>query len=101
LVAAGDICSAGALDDHRAYVRALDRLSDDRRDKDRTIKGLNFFKRSEQALLRALQAPQFNIRRMRRAALIVFAPKFEPGCGACPGGASASIRHLRMIPTYL
>ena len=63
-----------ALDDHSAGVRALDRLSEDRRDEDRRdedrlIKGLNFFKSSEQALLRALQAPQFNIRGVRRADL--------------------------------
>ena len=51
-----------ALDDHSAGVRALDRLSEDRRDDDRLIKGLNFFKRSEQALLRALQRPQLVFR---------------------------------------
>src|SRR5271165_17388 len=67
-----------ALDDHSAGVRALDRLSEDRRDEDRLIKGLNFFKRSEQALLRALQAPQFNIRGVRRADLIAFVPNSSP-----------------------
>jgi hypothetical protein len=67
-----------ALDDHSAGVRALDRLSEDRRDEDRLIKGLNFFKRSEQALLRALQAPQFNIRGVRRADLIACVPNSSP-----------------------
>ena len=67
-----------ALDDHSAGVRALDRLSEDRRDEDRLIKGLNFFKRSEQALLRALQAPQFNIRGVRRADLIASVPNSSP-----------------------
>jgi hypothetical protein len=67
-----------ALDDHSAGVRALARLSDDRRDQDRVIKGLNFFKRSEQALLRALQRPQFNIRGMRRADLTAFVPALSP-----------------------
>jgi hypothetical protein len=46
-----------ALDDHSAGVRVLDRLTEDRREQDRPIKGLNFFERTEQALLRALQAP--------------------------------------------
>jgi hypothetical protein len=67
-----------ALDDHSAGVRALGRLSDDQRDEDRLIKGLNFFKRSEQALLRALQRPQFNIRGMRRADLTAFVPALSP-----------------------
>jgi hypothetical protein len=64
-----------ALDDHSAGARALDRLSQDQRDdSDRLIKGLNFFKRSEQALLRALQRPQFNIRGLRRADLATLVP---------------------------
>jgi hypothetical protein len=67
-----------ALDDHSAGVRALDRLSEDQRDEGRLIKGLNFFKRSEQALLRALQRPQFNIRGMRRADLAAFVPTLSP-----------------------
>jgi len=67
-----------ALDDHSDGVRALDRLSEDRRDQDRPIKGLNFFKRSEQALLRALQAPQFNIRGLRRADLAALVPSLGP-----------------------
>jgi hypothetical protein len=67
-----------ALDDHSAGVRALDRLSQDQRDQDRIIKGLNFFKSSEQALLRALQRPQFNIRGLRRADLAAFVPSLNP-----------------------
>ncbi len=78
LAAAGDICSACPLSTKSAGVRALDRVSEDRRDEDRLIKGLNFFKRSEQALLRALQAPQFNIRGMRRVDLIAFVPNSSP-----------------------
>jgi hypothetical protein len=65
------------FDDHSAGVRALDRLSEDRRHDDRLIKGLNFFKRSEQALLRNLQRPQFNIRGLRRADL-TFVPSSSP-----------------------
>ena len=67
-----------ALDDHSGGVRSLDRLSEDRRDEDRLIKGLNFFKRSEQMLLRALQRPEFNIRGMRRADLAAFVPDLSP-----------------------
>jgi len=67
-----------ALDDHSAGARALDRLSQDQRDQDRIIKGLNFFKGSEQALLRALQRPQFNIRGLRRADLAAFVPSLNP-----------------------
>ncbi len=83
-----------ALDDHSAGVRALDRLSEDRRDEDRLIKGLNFFKRSEQALLRALQAPQFNIRGVRRADLIAFVPNSSP---AAPSRQLKRIRRLGLI----
>lgn len=67
-----------ALDDHSAGARALDRLSQDQRDQGRIIKGLNFFKRGEQALLRALQRPQFNIRGLRRADLAAFVPTSNP-----------------------
>ena len=78
-----------ALDDHSAGVRALDRLSEDRRDEDRLIKGLNFFKRSEQALLRALQRPQFNIRGLRRVDLTAFVP------GLSPAALSRQISRMR------
>ena len=78
-----------ALDDHSAGVRALDRLSEDRRGDDRLIKGLNFFKRSEQALLRALQRPQFNIRGLRRADLTAFVP------GLSPAALSRQISRMR------
>lgn len=45
------------LDDHRSGKRALNRLTEDRREADRPVKGLIFFKRSEQQLLRALRRP--------------------------------------------
>lgn len=48
-----------AINDHSAGVRALDRLTEEKRDADRPIKGLNFFKRTEQQLLRALLRPEF------------------------------------------
>lgn len=63
-----------ALDDHSAGQRALDRLTDDQRQGARVIKGLNFFKRTEQQLLRALQRPQFNIHGLRRADVMAVLP---------------------------
>jgi hypothetical protein len=52
--------------------RDLARLSEPQREADRTIKGLNFFDRTEQRLLRALQRPEFNIHGVRRADLKPF-----------------------------
>jgi len=63
-----------ALNDHSAGQRALSRLTNERRESDRPIKGLNFFKRTEQQLLRALQRPQFNIHGLRRADLMALLP---------------------------
>ena len=67
-----------ALDDHSAGQRALDRLTQERREADRPIKGLNFFKRAEQQLLQGMQRPQFNIHGLRRADLIALLPQFSP-----------------------
>ena len=58
-----------ALQDTSSGERDLVRLSAPQQDGDRTIKGLNFFERTEQRLLRALQRPEFNIHGMRRADL--------------------------------
>jgi DNA-binding HxlR family transcriptional regulator len=49
-------------------------LTESRHDGERTIKGLNFFARTEQALLRTLQRPEFNIHGMRRADIKPFVP---------------------------
>jgi hypothetical protein len=67
-----------ALEDHSAGLRALNRLTEEHREGDRPIKGLNFFKRTEQQLLRALQRPEFNIHGVRRADLIGLLPAFSP-----------------------
>jgi len=80
-----------ALDDHSAGVRALDRLTEERRDEDRPIKGLNFFARTEQALLRALQQPEFNIRGLRRADLTAFVPALSPAA------LSRQLKRLRLL----
>ncbi len=58
-----------ALDDTSRGERDLVRLSAPQQHCERTIKGLNFFQRTEQHLLRALQRPEFNIHGMRRADL--------------------------------
>jgi hypothetical protein len=61
-----------ALEDTSSGQRDLARLTEARREADRTIKGLNFFEHTEQKLLRALQRPEFNIHGMRRADLKPF-----------------------------
>ncbi len=81
-----------ALDDHSAGVRALDRLSEDRRDEDRLIKGLNFFKRSEQAWLRALKRPQFNSPRTAPSRPDCLCSRLEPGCSLPANHAHAQAR---------
>lgn len=58
-----------ALQDTSSGERDLVRLSEPQQDGERTIKGLNFFQRAEQRLLRALQRPEFNIHGMRRSDL--------------------------------
>jgi len=67
-----------AIEDHTAGIRALDRLTEEQREADHPIKGLNFFKRTEQQLLRALQRPEFNIHGVRRADLIRLLPHLSP-----------------------
>jgi hypothetical protein len=61
-----------AIEDTSSGARELARLTSPQHEGDRTIKGLNFFERTEQQLLRALQRPEFNIHGMRRADLKVF-----------------------------
>ena len=63
-----------ALEDSSNGQRELARLSEPKHDGERSIKGLNFFARTEQALLRALQRAEFNIRGVRRAQLKAFVP---------------------------
>jgi hypothetical protein len=80
-----------AIEDHSDGVRALNRLTEEKRDADRPIKGLNFFKRTEQHLLRALQRPEFNIHGVRRADLISLLPDFSPAA------LSRQLRRLRAL----
>jgi len=66
-----------AIEDTSSGERDLTRLTEPQRDGDRTIKGLNFFERAEQQLLRALQRPEFNIHGVRRADLKPFVSGFS------------------------
>jgi hypothetical protein len=63
-----------ALDDFSAGVRNLDRLTTAKVIDGQKIKGFNFFDATQQALLRALQRAEFNLRSIRRADLIPFLP---------------------------
>jgi hypothetical protein len=63
-----------AIEDTSGGSRDLTRLTESKREGKRTIKGLNFFERTEQSLLRALQRPEFNIRGLRRADLKSLVP---------------------------
>jgi len=66
-----------ALEDSSGGERDLARLSEPQHDGERTFKGLNFFNATEQALLRALQRPEFNIRGVRRAEVTPFVPELS------------------------
>ena len=59
-----------SLDDPSAGVRDLQRLSQPRLGSDPSVKGLNFFNATDQALLRTLQRGEFNIHGWRRADLL-------------------------------
>jgi hypothetical protein len=80
-----------ALDDTSGGERDLARLTQSKQDGERTIKGLNFFARADQAVLRALQRPEFNIRGVRRADLKPFAPSLSEA------GLSRQLRRLRAL----
>ena len=80
-----------ALDDHSSGTRALERLTEDRREGDRPVKGLNFFKSTEQDLLRALQRPEFNVHGVRRSDLASFVP------GLSPSALSRQLKRLRVL----
>jgi hypothetical protein len=66
-----------AIEDISGGARDLTRLTEPQREGERTIKGLNFFERTEQQLLRALQRPEFNIHGMRRADLKPLVPELS------------------------
>jgi hypothetical protein len=63
-----------ALDDFSAGDRNLHRLTRPKTVEGHTLKGFNFFDSTQQALLCALQRPEFNIRGICRADLTRFLP---------------------------
>jgi hypothetical protein len=78
-----------ALDDHSGGQRDLDRLTQPKQTLKQTFKGFNFFDQTEQALLRALQRPEFNLHGLRRAHLQPYLP------AQSPASLSRQIRRLR------
>jgi hypothetical protein len=67
-----------ALDDFSAGVRALDRLTKPHTVDDKTVKGINFFDPTDNALLHALQNPRTNIAGIRRADLLSLLDHLSP-----------------------
>jgi hypothetical protein len=80
-----------ALDDFSAGVRALDRLTRPRTVDDKTIKGINFFDPTDNALLHALQDPRVNIAGIRRGDLLPLLEQLSPD------RLSRQLRRLRDI----
>jgi hypothetical protein len=80
-----------ALDDFSAGVRALDRLTRPRTIDDKTVKGINFFDPTDNALLHALQNPRVNIAGIRRADLPPLPERLSPD------RLSRQLRRLRDI----
>jgi hypothetical protein len=66
-----------ALDDFSAGHRNLEKLIGPKEIDGQKLKGLNFFDKAEQTLLRSLQRPQFNIRGLRRADIKPFLPNMS------------------------
>ena len=67
-----------SLDHFSAGIRTLDRLTQPRPVKGRTVRGLTFFSRAERTLLAALQRPAFNIAGLRRADLLPLLARCSP-----------------------
>ena len=67
-----------AIDDFSAGVRALGRLTKPRLVDDKTVKGINFFDPTDNALLHALQNPRTNIAGIRRADLLSLLDHLSP-----------------------
>jgi hypothetical protein len=79
-----------SLDDHSSGQRLLDRVSAPKPDGDRSFKGLNFFDRNDQSLLRAVQRPEFNIHGLARRDLTRLLPNLSPST------LSRQLRRLRV-----
>lgn len=80
-----------SLDDHSGGQRALERVTHPKPDGDRSFKGLNFFDRNDQALMRAVQRPAFNIHGLARCDLLRLLPDLSPA------RLSRQLRRLRVL----
>ena len=80
-----------SLDDHSGGQRALERVTHPKPDGDRSFKGVNFFDRNDQALLRAVQRPEFNIHGLARCDLMRLLPALSPS------RLSRQLRRLRVL----
>jgi hypothetical protein len=80
-----------SLDDHSLGQRLLDRVAHPKPDGNRSCKGLNFFDRNDQALLRAVQRPEFNIHGLARCDLLRLLPALLPST------LSRQLRRLRVL----
>lgn len=80
-----------SLDDHSSGQRLLERVSEPKPDGDRRFKGLNFFDRDDQSLLRAVQRPEFNIHGVARRDLMQLLPELSPS------RVSRQLRRLRVL----
>ena len=69
----------------------LERITQPKPDGDRSFKGLNFFDRHDQALLRAVQRPEFNIHGLARGDLLRLLPDLTPST------LSRQLRRLRIL----
>jgi len=80
-----------SLDDHSAGQRLLERVTRAKPDGDRSFKGVNFFDHNDQALLRAVQRPEFNIHGLARCDL----RRLLPDLSSCR--LSRQLRRLRVL----
>jgi hypothetical protein len=80
-----------SLHDHSSGQRALERVTHPVPDGDRSFKGLNFFDSDDQALLRAVQRPEFNIHGLARSDLAGLLPAMSPS------KLSRQLRRLRVL----
>jgi hypothetical protein len=79
------------LDDFSAGQRNLEKLIGPKEIDGQKLKGLNFFDRTEQTLIRSLQRPEFNLKGMRRADLKPFLP------GVSVSGITRQLWRLRKL----
>jgi hypothetical protein len=79
-----------SLDDPSAGVRDLQRLSQPRVGAEPSVKGLNFFNATDQALLQTLQRGEFNIHGWRRADLLA-------RLNMAPAAMSRQLKRLHLL----